>query len=308
MRYEKTKNISFPIGGIGTGCIGLAGNGELNDWEIFNTPQKNTRFGYSHFAIKVCHKDKTIARVLHGDTNENLMGTRDPANPGGFDFGPRVSSLAGFPHFRNVQFDGAFPIAKLCYQDEEFPATVRLCAFNPFIPHDAFNSSLPVGFFEWEIENITNEEIEYAIAFSVLNPSTAGVNQEVENGVFLYPTDKKSDEIGYYDLSVLTDNTDAVVQSNWYRGTWQDDITTYWNDFVRYERMPKRTYAEPGWYNYASVVSYVRVGACERKKIRFVVAWNAPPLKKPSKRFAPTRAIAGCGTARASTTSIRATA
>ena len=113
MLYKKTKNISFPIGGIGTGCIGLAGNGELNDWEIFNKPQKNTRFGYSHFAIKACRKGKTIAKVLHGDTNENLLGTRDPANPGGFDFGPRVSSLAGFPHFRNVQFDGAFPIAKL---------------------------------------------------------------------------------------------------------------------------------------------------------------------------------------------------
>lgn len=28
---SKTKNISFPLGGIGTGCIGLAGNGELND-------------------------------------------------------------------------------------------------------------------------------------------------------------------------------------------------------------------------------------------------------------------------------------
>lgn len=31
MKYtgQKTKNISFPIGGIGTGCIGLSGNGEV---------------------------------------------------------------------------------------------------------------------------------------------------------------------------------------------------------------------------------------------------------------------------------------
>ena len=41
MIYNKVKNISFPLGGIGTGCIGLAGNGELNDWEIFNRPNKN---------------------------------------------------------------------------------------------------------------------------------------------------------------------------------------------------------------------------------------------------------------------------
>ena len=31
MRYSKknTQAISFPLGGIGAGCIGLAGNGEL---------------------------------------------------------------------------------------------------------------------------------------------------------------------------------------------------------------------------------------------------------------------------------------
>lgn len=276
MKYREVKNISFPLGGIGTGCIGLAGNGELNDWEIFNRPNKNTRFGYSHFAIKARCKEKTIAKVLHGDTNENLIGTRDPACPGGFDFGPRVSSLAGFPHFRNVQFDGEFPVAKLCYQDDEFPAIIRLCAFNPLIPHDAFNSSLPAGFFEWEIENITNEEIEYAIAFSVPNPSAVGLNQMLENGCFLFSSDKKSDEIGYCDLSVLTDNDDTVVQADWYRGAWQDGITTYWNNFVHCERMPKRVYTESGCYNHASVVAYIRVGAGERKKIRFVVTWNAP--------------------------------
>lgn len=274
---EKTKNISFPIGGIGTGCIGLAGNGELNDWEIFNRPNKNTRFGESHFAIKASCKDKTIAKVLHGDTNENLIGTRDPASPGGFDFGPRVSSLAGFPHFKNVQFEGEFPIAKLLYQDEDFPAIVRLCAFNPLIPHDDFNSSLPAGFFEWEIENITNEEIEYAIAFSVPNPAPSGSkNQSLGNGCFLFRSDKRTDEIGYSDLSILTDNENVVVQAYWYRGTWQDGITTYWKNFSQCARMPERVYSTPSSYDRASVVANVRVLAGEKKKVRFVLAWNVP--------------------------------
>ena len=30
--------ISFPLGGIGTGTIGLGGRGELRDWEIYNNP------------------------------------------------------------------------------------------------------------------------------------------------------------------------------------------------------------------------------------------------------------------------------
>ena len=40
--YERSKlgQISFPLGGIGSGSIGLAGNGRLIDWEIFNRPNK----------------------------------------------------------------------------------------------------------------------------------------------------------------------------------------------------------------------------------------------------------------------------
>ena len=45
---EKTKNISFPLGGIGTGSIGLTGNGELSDFEIFNRPNKNSKNRYKN--------------------------------------------------------------------------------------------------------------------------------------------------------------------------------------------------------------------------------------------------------------------
>ncbi len=39
-RGSKTRVISFPLGGIGTGCIGLAGDGRFIDWEIANRPAK----------------------------------------------------------------------------------------------------------------------------------------------------------------------------------------------------------------------------------------------------------------------------
>ena len=51
-RGAKTNQISFPLGGIGSGSIGLAGNGRLLDWEIFNRPNKGSVNGFSHFAIK----------------------------------------------------------------------------------------------------------------------------------------------------------------------------------------------------------------------------------------------------------------
>lgn len=277
MIYDKTKNISFPIGGIGTGCIGLSGNGELIDWEIYNRPNKNTRNGYSHFAVKAVYQGKPIVRVLHGDTNETYLGTRHPDAVGGFDFGPRDNSMAGFPHFRNVGFEATFPMAQLHYSDEDFPANVHLCAFNPLIPHDALNSSLPAAFFEWEIENTANEAVEYSMSFCVQHPTAASKVQTQENGCIIRSTDKQKDEIGYRDLSVLTDARDVDVQSCWYRGSWRDSVTTYWREFSQMKHLPERTYSEP-WRkpDHATVVASVRVNAGERRKLRFVLAWNAP--------------------------------
>jgi hypothetical protein len=59
---------SFPLGGIGTGCIGLAANGRLADWEIFNRPSKGGLNGFTHFAVKAEAGDRVLdARVLVGD-------------------------------------------------------------------------------------------------------------------------------------------------------------------------------------------------------------------------------------------------
>ena len=35
---EHLSQISFPLGGIGTGSIGLGGRGQLRDWEIMYNP------------------------------------------------------------------------------------------------------------------------------------------------------------------------------------------------------------------------------------------------------------------------------
>ena len=283
MIYEKqkTKNISFPLGGIGTGCIGLAGNGELKDWEIFNRPNKCTRNGYSHFAIKASYADKNTVKVLHGDTNEDFMGTSCASGRHyGFGYGPRENSLAGFPHFKNVSFDGTFPIAKLSFSDKDFPAVVRLCAFNPLIPHDEFNSSLPAAFFEWEIENITSETVRFAIACTVCNPANSTKNEKVSveqlNGVLLKAPDVGENEMGYSDLCILTDNDDTVVQEYWYRGQWKDGCTTYWKNFLDLDRIPERSYTEASKNDHGTVASYVNIPAKGKAKLRFVIAWNVP--------------------------------
>ena len=76
MKYtgNALNEISFPLGGIGTGSIGLAGNGRFVDWEIFNRPNKGSINGYSHIAVKATGNGVHACKVLNGDLTKGFMG------------------------------------------------------------------------------------------------------------------------------------------------------------------------------------------------------------------------------------------
>ncbi len=61
-RNARTTQISFPLGGIGAGAIGLAGNGRLIDWEIFN------RWG--EFELT---PERAEVRLLYGRLDLNML-------------------------------------------------------------------------------------------------------------------------------------------------------------------------------------------------------------------------------------------
>lgn len=64
---EFLKEISFPLGGIGTGSVGLAGNGRFVDWQIANRPNVMSTNGFTHIAVKAERKGSIIdSRVLQG--------------------------------------------------------------------------------------------------------------------------------------------------------------------------------------------------------------------------------------------------
>ncbi len=109
-RESKTKEISFPLGGIGTGCIGLAGNGRLIDWEIANRPNKGSLNGFSHFAVKAERNGEVLdAKVLNSDLPAPYTGDLNRPQFMSFGFGPPRGTMAGIPHFRGGEFQGEFP-------------------------------------------------------------------------------------------------------------------------------------------------------------------------------------------------------
>lgn len=275
MKYSKEylKNISFPLGGIGTGCIGLAGNGALRDWEIFNRPAKNTVNGCSHFAVRVKTAQGCEARILNGDIQGDATGYGS-----GFGYGYNSATMCGFPHFRGCEFEGRFPLAELKFSDPTFPLEIRLTAFNPFIPRDALASGLPAAFFELETVNTMDCEAQFTAALSVENPFIKSENRPAARpgAVFMKNASAERDSVDYADLTVAAQGGEVSVQPCWYRGSWQDAKVMYWNELSSGKPLSAREYPDAGSRDTATVSATFDLRAGQRATARFVICWNAP--------------------------------
>ena len=141
---ERMSAISFPLGGIGSGSLGLSGAGRLIDWEIFNRPAKGSLNGLSHFAVKAEAGGRLIdARLLNGAYRDSAMGSLAGAVYRSFGFGARRGSLVGMPHFARNSFDGRFPVATLDFDDPAFPGTVTLRRSIPLSPVTSATRACP---------------------------------------------------------------------------------------------------------------------------------------------------------------------
>lgn len=281
---EKTKEIVFPLGGIGSGSIGLAGNGRLVDWEIYNRPNKRSVNSFSHFAVKAEADGKMLdARVLNGDLLPSYMGERHTVTHSGYGFGPDSTTMAGVPHFNDCVFTGEFPLAKLELADERFPGEVALHAFNPFIPLNDKDSSIPGAFFEIELTNTSNQTITYTVCASVGNPHTSptrwnrykeeGTLHHIQMGADEYDADSPK----HGDISISTDAPDVSYQEYWYRGLWCDNLEMFWRDFTETARFKNRQYErEFTGTDVCSLAAHVEIEPGQTNKVRFVITWNYP--------------------------------
>ncbi len=282
---EDCSKISFPLGGIGTGSLGLSGAGRFIDWEIFNRPNKLSYNGMSHFAVKAERNGQNIdTRVLHGPFTGDLSGV-----PKSFGFGPPRESMAGVPHFQNCEFRGEFPFAELVFSDPEFPGKVILTAFNPFIPLNSKDSSIPAAMFDVRFENTTDEDIDYSLYLTVTNPWTElSINEfSIRDGISLMHLRSclKSDLLRG-DICIATDSKVTSYQENWFRGSWFDGLGVYWRELNNAAKLKVRSYGMvsdatlPGGitdvtFN-AVLASHLKCRAGQAVNTRMSISWNVP--------------------------------
>ena len=285
---EHQSVISFPLGGIGSGCIGLGGNGRLIDWEIFNRPSKGSYNGLSHFAIRVEDKEEVKdARILNGDLNPPYIGSLGTQKfHEGFGWGPQRESMAGMPHFSKNSFKGTFPIAELGFGGDGFPGEVSMLAFNPFIPHNSKDSSIPAAFFSFTLRNTTSQALTYSLIGVLGNPYKGKTcNQYKKKDGFsmmhLSSLDQADSDISSGSICLASDADCISYQEYLYRGSWFDALEVYWKNVLTQGSFNNRSYppAEGGSEDNALMAAHISLESGEIGEVRYIISWHHPNNK-----------------------------
>jgi len=267
--------IAFPLGGIGTGMITLGGWGQLKTWEIRNRPAKGARMPHGFFAVKVRRgKGRSIARVLQGPPMQRSAGGHSAPRHNG----------EGLPHFRDVTFRGEFPIATVTLSDEDVPVRATLEAFNPFIPLDPGDSSIPTAILLYRLQNTSRSTLEVTVAgnlTNILGERAGRVNEardeEGLTGLWLSHSGlpKRSPDFG--SIVLATPAEGATVLPRWRGAGWRDSLVEYWTALAEGDSFPPKAGRNP-----AGDLGTVAVTATLKPRgsmtVPFVIAWHFPTV------------------------------
>lgn len=137
--------VAMPLGGIGTGSVWLDGQGRLGVWQIFNNLSE-PRLPDSFFGVR--------ARTAGGPTVTRLLQT---------------TAERSLTPVESLEYEGGYPIARLTFHDRSLPVEVLMEAFNPMIPLDTANSSIPCAIFRLTARNPGNTPAEAAFFATLQN-------------------------------------------------------------------------------------------------------------------------------------------
>jgi uncharacterized protein (DUF608 family) len=284
-RGNHLSQIAFPLGGIGAGCVCLNGYGGLQDFSVRNRPALTAAEevdGYSDAAFAVLHiAEKNITRLVegpfpkgkiyaHGIKPEGILG-------GGHE---------GLPRFRNCSFRGEFPFGIVRLSDPVVGLDVEISGFNPFIPLDDKNSSIPCTILEYTFQNRTSETVNFQFSFhlshlaqAAKSPAPDGSRNAVIPGAGVYfynleePTSVKS---GSAALGMV--GIEPTIKAMWFRGGWFDSLSVLWRELESGRFTPNDgSHADAArGRNGGSILINGTLEAGEKNTYPLVIAWYFP--------------------------------
>jgi uncharacterized protein (DUF608 family) len=310
---DHIEKISLPVGGIGTGTVGLGGQGNLRDWEIMNRPAKGfvpfsgQQLG-PFFAIFIKPAGgEPMTRVLEGPLPENLYE------------GSHGSTIInhGLPRFREATFAAAHPFGQVFLSDPALPLDVRFEAFNPLVPADLDASGRPVAVLRFVIINKTSAPIKGSICATLPNfigedgsglagdwkgdPVVRGPKKNknelrqdsVLRGILMRSegVDPASEAWGTIALAASAD-THGSYRTNWLQAGWGTPLLDFWDDFSRDGKLEARPDSAEDM-PYASLTVEVDVPPSGTVPATFFLGWHFPNRRTWTPKENDTEAVIG---------------
>ncbi len=281
---EHTYKIALPIGGIGTGTVSLGGRGNLQDWEIMNRPAK----GYNPASGRENSAFFTLFTEVNGKKDLRLLEGPVPF----YEYEGQTGATAtnhGLPRFSDVTFESAYPFGQVLLSTPQLPVKVKMKAFNPLIPGEIDNSSIPIAIIDFEVENTSNKEISFSISGSMQNfigddgsVRKGGKNKNTFKkeknfgGIFFNSLngDITTDQWGEMAL-VSTSEGDMSYRTSWQPIRWGSSILDFWDDLSKDGKLDNRIDTLTNKPIASLAVSNI-LPANSKKTVRFLVSWYFP--------------------------------
>lgn len=163
-----TPGLGIPLGGIGAGSFMINQSGSFGPWffggsrstsyEVRSTPQAAL-----HVREEIGDHAATKTLVTDGPHDETLPTVRDWADP-----------PAGWNALETgeAEYAALYPFGWMDYELEGFSTDVSMRFYSPIVAGEEKRSSLPVAYFDVQIENPTDESADVSAMFTM--PNVAG--------------------------------------------------------------------------------------------------------------------------------------
>lgn len=290
--------IAMPIGGIGTGTVSLSGSGELKDWEIMNVPAK----GYSTVTTG---NDAPFFAIY---TRKNSETSNTKALLGPIDYADfqhhegRSVNHHGLPRFRNASFESTYPFGIVNLSDKTMPVKVKMIGYNPLIPGNSDASGIPIAILKYEVENISNEDLEVSISGNMRNfigkdgrdytfdwkgdylPQGAKKNvneyrsSDKIEGIYMYSNHVEKDHSAWGTMALTTpvDGDGKITyRTSSSKNSWGNAILDFWDDFSKDGLLTEKE-NKVDHDPMASLALHKTLKAGEKKTFTFYLTWHFP--------------------------------
>ncbi|MBO4343920.1 MAG: hypothetical protein J5844_04590, partial [Clostridia bacterium] len=260
--------IKYLLGGIGTGCA-VADKDGVTSFEGFVRNKDSRLFG------KITGNLEFAAYVSDENKNEEsflLSGKQED----------------GAEHAKDFELCPEFPFVKAECRAQKSNAIIKISAFNPTSLHNSVDSGIPAVFYDFEIENPTDNNMFVSVC--------AVLSSEFEKGKAFFGFDAETGS-AYIELSEQSDSFTPTEKGHIGISSTASDFSFSGADNKDAKTASDKLLAGKGYLNNrfenlgikdntAFLCASKKLSAHSKESVRFLLAWNFPYFAGTNLKYA----------------------